>query len=403
MRLVSPPPPPRHEEPRRYECENRQETPPIPRGRAEHRGRRLEMPLFQGDDPQGWVFRADRYFAVNDVEDEEKVMVASVCLEGQALGWFQCADAQNPFRSWQELRAAVLRRFGRAREVDPVEQLMALRQRMSVVEYRDEFEVTAAHMHGVPKTVFKGAFLHGLREDIRAELKLHRPNGLHEMMDLAQQVEARNEAADRVLIVAEEGDKPGEDCEEEPEPLEMDNKGKEVLNVKVDLSLNSMRGMSSSNTRKLRGWIGGREIVALVDSGATHSFISKLVVKELHLPMDSTVSNNILVGNGMCVKQTGVCWGVRVWIQGHLVEENFFSFELGGADLVLWVSWLNTLGKVRADWSKFVMKFRAGPTWVVWRGDPSLCYAPTKMHSFVRTWPSAGVGVLVEVCELSAQ
>ena len=133
---------------------------------------------------------------MNDVEAEEKVVVASVCMEGRTSGWFQWADAQEPFRSWRELRAVVLRRFSCAREVDPVEQLMPLKQRTSVADYQDEFESTAAQMQGVPEAIFKGAFLHGLREDIRAELKMHRPNGLHEMMDLAQQVEACNEAAD---------------------------------------------------------------------------------------------------------------------------------------------------------------------------------------------------------------
>lgn len=125
----------------------------------------------------------------------------------------------------------------------------------------------------------------------------------------------------------------------------MDVKEEEALNAKVDLSLNSKRGFSSSNMMKLWGRIGGREVVVLVDTGATHSFISEVVVRELHLPTNSTVSNNILVGNGVSVKQTGICREVKVWIQGHLVEENFFPFELGGADLVLGVSWLSTLVK----------------------------------------------------------
>lgn len=130
------------------------------------------------------MFKVDQYFAVNDVEEEEKVVVASVCMEGRPLGWFQWADAQDPFRSWRELRAAVLRRVGCAKEADPVEQLMALRQRTLVADCREEFEITAAQIQGVPEAIFKGAFVHGLREDIWAELKMHRPNNLHEMMDL---------------------------------------------------------------------------------------------------------------------------------------------------------------------------------------------------------------------------
>ena len=34
-------------------------------GRLEMRSQRLEMPVFEGDDLDGWVFRAECYFAVN--------------------------------------------------------------------------------------------------------------------------------------------------------------------------------------------------------------------------------------------------------------------------------------------------------------------------------------------------
>lgn len=44
-----------------------------------------ELPLFHGEDPHRWIFRAKRYFAINDIEEGEKVMVASVCMEGRVL------------------------------------------------------------------------------------------------------------------------------------------------------------------------------------------------------------------------------------------------------------------------------------------------------------------------------
>lgn len=73
---------------------------------------------------------------------------------------------------------------------------MSLKQGGSVTEYRDAFETLAVALRGVPEPIFRGVFLNGLREDIRAEVKLHRPINLQEAMDLAQQVEDRNEAQD---------------------------------------------------------------------------------------------------------------------------------------------------------------------------------------------------------------
>ncbi|EXC31020.1 hypothetical protein L484_021322 [Morus notabilis] len=47
---------------------------PVRQGRAEHQGKKLELPIFHGEDPYGWLFRAER---------------------GRALGWFQWAETQE--------------------------------------------------------------------------------------------------------------------------------------------------------------------------------------------------------------------------------------------------------------------------------------------------------------------
>jgi len=52
------------------------------------RGRKLEMPLFEGENPDEWIFRAERYFAVNQLADEEKIESAVLYFEAAALAWF---------------------------------------------------------------------------------------------------------------------------------------------------------------------------------------------------------------------------------------------------------------------------------------------------------------------------
>lgn len=67
-----------------------------------------------------------------------------------------------------------------------------------MADYRDTFEALVASMRGVLEPIFKGVFLNGLHEDIQAEVRMHRPINLLEAIDLAQQVEDRLEAVDRV-------------------------------------------------------------------------------------------------------------------------------------------------------------------------------------------------------------
>ena len=64
--------------------------------------------MFEGDNPFGWLFRAERYFAINEIAEAEKVYAASVCLEGHALNWFQWIDEQTPFPTWRVFHSALL-------------------------------------------------------------------------------------------------------------------------------------------------------------------------------------------------------------------------------------------------------------------------------------------------------
>ena len=43
--------------------------------------RKLELPLFDGEDPLGWIFKVERYFMVNGVTEAEKVDAAIVSLD----------------------------------------------------------------------------------------------------------------------------------------------------------------------------------------------------------------------------------------------------------------------------------------------------------------------------------
>ena len=47
----------------------------------------------------------------------------------------------------------------------------------------------------------------------------------------------------------------------------------------LNLSYNSLLGFTSSHTMKVRGQLGSREVVILIDSGASHSFVASKLVR----------------------------------------------------------------------------------------------------------------------------
>lgn len=50
-----------------------------------YRFRRLELPNFSGEDLTGWIFKVERYFCIDSFDEEDKLEVAAMCMEGKAL------------------------------------------------------------------------------------------------------------------------------------------------------------------------------------------------------------------------------------------------------------------------------------------------------------------------------
>nr|GFA09856.1 ankyrin repeat-containing protein [Tanacetum cinerariifolium] len=125
--------------------------------RSNHHGvdyqmRKLKIPLFDGDDSHGWIYKVERYFEVQDIQPREQLRAAVLCMKGQALSWFRLSEARSPFRSWEGLKGRLLERFQLSQE--------------------------GTLGHG-------GNFIKGLRLELRSAVRVMQPEGLNHAMKLA--------------------------------------------------------------------------------------------------------------------------------------------------------------------------------------------------------------------------
>lgn len=141
----------------------------------------------------------------------------------------------------------------------------------------------------------------------------------------------------------EEGSEPdGNETEDSEGPVGQQNQQAPELQV---LSLQSMVGITSKKTLKVVGTIGKKEVLVLIDSGASCNFISKGLAEELGLPIQSTQEFGVSIGDGRILTGQGKCSDVEMDIQGVKIKEEYLLFELGKIDVVLGYSWLATLGE----------------------------------------------------------
>ena len=127
-----------------------------------HHHLKLLFPRFSGDDPTGWIYKAEQYFEFQHITPSQQVQLASFHLEGIALQWHRwLAKFWGPMM-WDEFTKSVQLRFGPTDYEDPSEALTRLKQLTTVMAYQEAFEQLSHQVDGLPESFLVGCFIAGL-------------------------------------------------------------------------------------------------------------------------------------------------------------------------------------------------------------------------------------------------
>ncbi|XP_061372918.1 uncharacterized protein LOC133315333 [Gastrolobium bilobum] len=150
-----------------------------------------------------------------------------------------------------------------------------------------------------------------------------------------------------------EDDPPPSESEEQTESPITDN----VSNSFSEISLNALLGHHSPRSFRLTGTIFGTQVQVLIDGGSTHNFITHKMATYLGLVLQTLETFTVQVGNGEGLQCQAYCKEVPLVMQSHTFSVDLYSLELKGADIVLGVQWLSTLGPILTDYSQVLMTF----------------------------------------------
>ncbi|PNX63439.1 pentatricopeptide repeat-containing protein, partial [Trifolium pratense] len=98
-------------------------------------GKKVKLPLFEGDDPVAWITRAEIYFDVQQTPEEMRVKLSRLSMEGPTIHWFNLLMETEDHLSWEKLKKALIARYGGRRLENPFEELSTLRQTEGVEEF----------------------------------------------------------------------------------------------------------------------------------------------------------------------------------------------------------------------------------------------------------------------------
>ncbi|GJZ55399.1 retrotransposon gag domain, retroviral aspartyl protease [Tanacetum coccineum] len=354
---------------------------------------KMEFPKFKGGDPRGWILKAEKYFCYYHTPNEQKVKVASMYLEGDALDLFAwITEFQNPD-----------------------EHFCGVKQTGTVQEYRQEFAKRASRVHNWPEHCLLGVFLNGLKVDLKADVRIHKPRTVYKAVSFTLEFEAKLGATrsqkgsnafftksslqaasstparlltpssrtsfspTQTLVQSGTWDakrqsrrdnglcfcynekfSSGHKCKQSNFLLLEITKGEEQdegqdndLQQEVEateISFHAILGQTMVTTMKLLATLSKKQVIILVDSGSTHNFISTSLVKELGLKVE--------------------------------LVPRFFPFPMRGADVVLGIQWLASLNTIQANWNKMFMIFYLNRKQYKLQGIPSTTHIGVSLHSY---------------------
>ncbi|XP_075074629.1 uncharacterized protein LOC142162204 [Nicotiana tabacum] len=122
---------------------------------------------------------------------------------------------------------------------------------------------------------------------------------------------------------------------------------------------------------RVKGVVKGKMVHVQIDSGSTHNFMDLAVAKKLDCRLETILSFSIFVAYGNKVHNYVITARVTWKMQGVDFKADILVIPLGGADVVLGIQWLITLGDIKWNFKQLKVEFQIGGRKVSLRGSQS--------------------------------
>lgn len=150
---------------------------------------KLDFPHFDGNQPQLWKSRCEKYFCMYETEHCMWIKVSTMHFEGRAAQWLQSVECRLHMLSWEEFCGLIHERFGREQHESLIRQPFHIRQTGSVPDYVEQFSSLvhelASYESRTDPLYYTMRFVDGLKHDTKSIVMVQRPTNLDTACALA--------------------------------------------------------------------------------------------------------------------------------------------------------------------------------------------------------------------------
>ena len=124
-----------------------------------------------------------------------------------------------------------------------------------------------------------------------------------------------------------------------------------------EISLHALKGLTDNKIIKVEGKVKEGNLLILIDSGSTHSFLDKGTTKKLKCPLTGTQPLSVTVVNGSKVLSSSACPRFCWEMQGEKFDADLRLLKLGGCDVVLGIDWMKGVIPISFDFNRMEVSF----------------------------------------------
>ncbi|XP_066320384.1 uncharacterized protein [Miscanthus floridulus] len=356
--------------------------------------------------------------------------MASYNLEDAAQLWYMQVQHDEGMPSWRRFTELLNLRYGPPLRSAPLAELAECRRAGMVEEYQDRFQALLPRAGHLDEAQRVQLFTGGLQPPLSIDVRIQNPQTLATAMSLARQFELCElyvpqapKPVPRGLLLAppprlalpappgakapppalitvegrpikrlsqaehEERRRLGlcYNCDEKftrghnrvckrlflLEGVEEEDDAEDAATEDAPVfSLQAIAGVTFSDTMQITVTLGPASLVALLDSGSTHNFISKVAVHRSGLPLQRRPRLTAMVANGERVNCLGVIRNAPLSVGGDTFPGDLFVMPLAAYDVVLGTKWL--------------------PHWAPSSGTSATAQSPSNTRAAASHHPGAG-------------
>jgi hypothetical protein len=367
---------------------------------------KIDMRNFDGKDPITWILQMEQFFDLHNVSHTQKVQIASLYLEPKQFVWYRWICFRKSLVTWTIFMEEMIAHYEDTRSNTFFSQLINLKQKGLVTEHIENFQRLNIKVTDIPDEHLIDVFKGTLKDNIQHEVLLWEPKSLENAFKVARNVESKNmamatrrsnpniyrennspsyktpqpksltpqqleERKEKGLCFNcdskyNKGHKCGEkklfyiDCEEEEEQEPSQHEKVEAISseeLTPTISCNALARISTPQALKIEGYIKKKKVIVLIDSSSTHNFIHYKLAKDVNCFVYLAPEFQVMIADGGTINCLGKCNKINITMGEYVMNSPMIAIPMGGANFVLGIQWLQSLGTLAFNFQEIFMKF----------------------------------------------